>query len=266
VTECVLNLEPLPLQTAAALLVPTKPESVPALLVAMEAALGNYLSAFEGMSRNAMAAALAHAPSLRNPFANGQIPDFAILAEVSRSWPSRPGEQPLSSVLEDVLSGLWNGADAPLADALVGSADEMWALRHALSEGVKRSGKLIAFDLSFRRGDIMRFLSFMKSEMPRRFPGLTICDFGHVGDGGVHFNLVLDAADPRAGEATFEQQLRDWVIAVAVEDFAGSFSAEHAIGRKNYGMYQRYTEPHFRKLAASFKASTSPGPLGAVDL
>jgi hypothetical protein len=31
-------------------------------------------------------------------------------------------------------------------------------------------------------------------------------------------------------------------------------------------MYQRYTDAEFRKLAAQFKAATSPGPLGAVEL
>jgi FAD/FMN-containing dehydrogenase len=239
---------------------------VPELLVAMEQALGSYLSAFEGMSKNAMAAALTHAPSLRNPFAGGVIPDFAILAEVSRTWLPRNGEQPLSAVLEDVLADLLDRPDPLLSDALVGRAEEMWALRHALSEGVRQSGKLIAFDLSFRRGDIMRFSTHMKAEMPKRFPGLTICDFGHVGDGGVHFNLVVARSDPRAGDASFEQALRDWVFQVAVEDFGGSFSAEHAIGRRNQGMYLRYTDAELRRLAAAFKASTSPGPLGAVAL
>jgi FAD/FMN-containing dehydrogenase len=56
------------------------------------------------------------------------------------------------------------------------------------------------------------------------------------------------------------------VFQVAVEEFAGSFSAEHAIGRRNHGMYQRYTEAELRRLAAAFKAAASPGPLGAVEL
>src|SRR5690606_6194087 len=79
VTECVLNVEPLPRQSATALLVPSAPEKVPALLVALEDALGSYLSALEGMSSNALRAALDHVPSLRNPFMGGVVPDFAIL-------------------------------------------------------------------------------------------------------------------------------------------------------------------------------------------
>jgi FAD/FMN-containing dehydrogenase len=265
VTECVLNLEPLPRQSATALLVPSSSEAVPALLMAMEDALGSYLSAFEGMSGNAVRAALDHVLSLRNPFGDGRVPDFVILAEVSRTNAPRPGEQPLDAVLEEVLTAMWERDDALLADAFIGPPHETWALRHALSEGVKHRGRLIAFDLAFRRGDIMRFLDRMKAEMPDRFPGVEICDFGHVGDGGVHFNLVVAKDDPRLAEAAFEAALREWVLSVCVEDFQGSFSAEHAIGRKNQAFYDRYTPGQIRRLSAALKAAASPGELGAVQ-
>ncbi|WLR92328.1 FAD-binding oxidoreductase [Shinella zoogloeoides] len=264
VTECVLNLEPAPKQSAAALLVPSSPEQVATLLVAMEDALGSYLSAFEGMSGNAVRAALDHVPSLRNPFQGGVVPDFVILAEISRSSLPREGEQPLDAVLEEVLAAVWEREDAPLADAFVGPPHEIWALRHALSEGVKHSGRLIAFDLSFRRGDIMPFLAHMKAAMPDHFEDVTICDFGHIGDGGVHFNLVVAKDDPRLADPDFETDLRAWVFTVAVEQFDGSFSAEHAIGRKNQAFYDKYTPDELRKLASGLKTITSPGPLGAM--
>lgn len=69
VTECVLNLEPVPRQTATALLVPASRSQVADLLMAMEAAHGSYLSAFEGMSGNAVRAALDHVPRCAIPSA-----------------------------------------------------------------------------------------------------------------------------------------------------------------------------------------------------
>ena len=264
ITECVLNLEALPKQVATAYLVPASGAHVMPLLRAMEQKLGAYLSAFEGMSRNAVKAALDHVPSLRNPFQGGVIPDYVVLCEISRTWEPREGEQGLDAVLETVLAEIWESEAAPLADAFVGPAHEMWALRHALSEGVKHSGKLIAFDLSFRRGDIMAFCDRIKAEMPSEFPEVTICDFGHIGDGGVHFNLVVPKDSPAATDATFEKRLRDWVFEIAVKDFSGSFSAEHAIGRKNQGYYDLYTGDTVKQLAAGLKAITSPGLLGTV--
>lgn len=264
VTECVLNLERLPAQAATAYLVPAGAAQVMPLLGAMEERLGAYLSAFEGMSGNAVAAALAHVPALRNPFPGGNIPGYVILAEVTRSWQPRDGEQPLDAVLETVLAEIFEREDGPLADAFVGPPAQMWSLRHALSEGVKHSGRLIAFDLSFRRGDIMAFCDRMKAEMPQAFPGVTICDFGHIGDGGVHFNLVVAKDDPVAAAPGFERRLRDWVLSVAVGQFRGSFSAEHAIGRRNQDHYDRYTPEPIRTLAAGLKSITSPGALGTA--
>ncbi|MDK1491026.1 FAD-binding oxidoreductase [Sinorhizobium sp. 7-81] len=264
VTECVLNLERVPKQTATAFLVPASGAHVVPLLNAMEERLGAYLSAFEGMSKNAIAAALAHVPSLRNPFQGGNVPDYLILAEISRTWEPREGEQSLDAVLESVLAEIWEAEEAPLADGFVGPPHEIWALRHALSEGVKHLGKLIAFDLSFRRGDIMAFCDHMKAEMPEKFPGVIVCDFGHIGDGGVHFNLVVARDSPLLTDAAFEQRLRDWVFAVAVEQYGGSFSAEHAIGRRNQSYYDFYTPEKLKELAGGLKTLTSPGKLGSV--
>ena len=264
ITECVVNLEPMPKQVATAYLVPTSGAHVMPLLRAMEDRLGAYLSAFEGISKNSVTAALDHVPSLKNPFQGGNVPDYVILAEISRTWEPREGEQSLDAVLEAVLAEIWETEEAPLADAFVGPAHEMWSLRHALSEGVKHSGKLIAFDLSFRRGDIMAFCDRMKADMPQAFPEVTICDFGHIGDGGVHFNLVVPKDSASASDADFERRLRDWVFAIAVTDFNGSFSAEHAIGRKNQAYYDLYTQQKIKDMAQGLKAITSPGDLGAV--
>ncbi|MVA98346.1 FAD-binding protein [Nitratireductor sp. CAU 1489] len=266
ITQCVLNLEMSPCQSATALLVPSSEDAIPNLLVAMEQACGAHLSAFEGMSGNAIRAALAHVPSLRNPFEGGAVPDFAIMAEITRCNPQRSGEQALDSMLEDVLTRLWESDDAPLANALVGPPEEMWALRHALSEGVKSAGRLFAFDLSFRRGDVMLFLAHMKAELARSFPAITVCDFGHLGDGGVHFNLVARPDDPALADPGYERSLRNLVMAVAVEKFHGSFSAEHGIGRMNQVYYDRYTPDPIRRLATNLKRMTSPGALGAMTL
>ncbi len=264
VTECILNLERLPQQSAAAYLVPSSADAVMPLLRMMEERLGDMLSAFEGMSAPAIRAALAHVPALRNPFQGGHVPDYVILAELSRTSAPREGEESLETVMEAVLGAIFEDEAALLADAFVGPPQEMWALRHALSEGVKHSGRLIAFDVAFARGDIMRFCTRMKEEMPSRFPQVTICDFGHIGDGGVHLNLVVPPESDGLADGSLEKALRDWVYAVTVEEFGGSFSAEHAIGRKNQQYYDLYTPARLKTLAAGLKPILSPGALGTV--
>ena len=264
ITECVLNLERVTQQTATALLVPADAAKVMPLLNAMETRLGSYLTAFEGMSGNAIAATMAHMPSLRNPFQGGGIPKYVILAEIGRSWHPRPGEQPITDTLETVLAELWEDERHLLEDAVMGPPHEIWAIRHALPEGVRHLGKLVAFDLSFRRGNLMPFCERMAIEIPEKFPDVSICDFGHIGDGGVHFNLVALKTSANAEDSTFEKRIRDWLVDIVVDDFGGSFAAEHAIGRKNQAYYDAYTSQKLKDMAVALKPITSPGGLGVA--
>lgn len=102
----------------------------------------------------------------------------------------------------------------------------------------------------------------MKEQLPLRYPGVVICDFGHIGDGGVHFVLAFPTSSTFApGD---EPALREWVYEIAVRDFGGSFSAEHGIGRKNQATYDRYTAGELVRLADGLKSMTSPGRLGVA--
>ena len=266
VTECVFNLERLPRQAATAYLVPRSGEAALCLLNELEERAGTYLSAFEGMSGLAIRHALTHVPSLRNPFPAGEIPGYVILVELSRSWARRGSEQALDAVLEEMLAEIWDLPDAPLLDALIGAPAEMWALRHALSEGAKSAGYVVGLDLSFRRGEVMRFRERASGWLKAEFPQVGICDFGHLGDGGVHFNLVVPHNPDGSVDAKLVARLRSLLTEIAVEEHGGSFSAEHGLGRRNQHFYDRYTPEKLKQMATQLKQATSPGPIGGVRL
>ena len=177
--------------------------------------------------------------------------------------PAATGEATLAGRLERNLADIWERTGAPLSDALFGPPEELWPLRHALSEGVKHAGRLFAFDLAFRRPDVFAFRASMAERLARDWPELEICDFGHVADGGIHFNLVGRDAG-RCAAAGYERALRDAVIAPAVEDFGASFSGEHAIGRANQRHYDRYTPDALKTLADRFTQALRLAPTGAV--
>lgn len=255
VTEISLRLSPLPQQSATALLVPKSAAHISDILNTIEHECGEYLSAFEGMSGESITRAIEHTPSLNSPFGQECVPDYAIMIELSRSWASRDAEQPLNDVLETVLSGLW---EAHLDDALIGPPEKLWSLRHALSEGVQKSGTLFAFDLSFRRGQVMSFCDTMRESLKTAYPSLTLCDFGHIGDGAVHFNLVHNGSE-RVNEA----ELRQWVIGRATEA-GGSYSAEHGVGPKNQIFYDLYTADEIKKTVRAIKTAISPANTSAI--
>ena len=239
ITEAIVNVEPIVKEQATAILVPSSDEKMLDILQHLETRVGPVLSAFEFMSEPAMRYAFAHTPSLSNPFANGIIPTNAVLVELSRTTINAPWDTPLDDVLQAVLMEAWELESMPLTDALFGRPEEIWALRHALSEGVKYAGPLIAFDLGFTRDQVIAFRASMARALPTEFPQIEICDFGHLGDGGLHFNLIKTDG-PLSPE--FERRIRDWVITAAVEKFGASYSAEHGIGPKNTQYFKRYSD------------------------
>jgi FAD/FMN-containing dehydrogenase len=259
VAEATIDLSIRPRQTAAALIVPTSAERVIDLLEQVEADVGDLLTAFEGMSREAMSAAFAHVPHLRNPFADGVVPDYAVIVELTCAMP--PDVVDLGQVLEQCLAGIIGEPDTPIADALFGDAEAMWRLRHSLSEGVRALGSVMGFDLSFRRGDVFRFTREAKRRIEAAFPTVRTCDFGHVADGGVHFNIAVPVEE---NTRQTREQLSELVLGLAIGDFRGSFSAEHGLGRSNQHFYDRYVPEPVRAYSGRVVDIFADMPIGAA--
>jgi len=76
--------------------------------------------------------------------------------------------------------------------------------------------------------------------------------------------VVLSVERLIATDPAQEAQLRGWVIEVTCREFGGSFSAEHALGRKNQHWYDLYTPEPQRRLANALPGQTAPAGLGVV--
>jgi FAD/FMN-containing dehydrogenase len=261
ITAATLEVQPRPRQTAVALLVPRDEDAVFELLAAFEAQAGETLSAFEGMSEAAMRHALAHVPALRDPFPDG-LPPYAVLVELSSSAAHRAGEPTLDAILESVVTELAERQSAPLTDVRFGAAERFWALRHSLSAGLRAAGPVVGFDLSLRRSEVMTFRRVAIAQLAATFPEYEVCDFGHVADGGVHFNLVQRSTctqDPARIQA-----LHDQLLDMAVRDFGASFSGEHGIGRANQHAYDHYTPAAIQRYSAAIARVFASMPAASV--
>lgn len=259
VTRAIVELAPVLRRTATALVAPIDTTAIPALLQTLEGSVGSLLTAFEGLSREALAAALKHNPSLANPFAPDALPPYVVLVELGATEADRDVEEMLVALLAELSDG-----PAPLvSDARVGAPERIWDLRHAISDSLRREGRVIAFDVSVVRSRLPAFRAAVVAELARAFPMLRVCDFGHWGDGGLHLNLVWPA--PQGDVENTERHVRDLVYAM-VEAHGGSFSAEHGVGPVNLDVYRRYTPAPNRRLSAGIKALLDPhSRLGSVD-
>ncbi|MDR0225380.1 MAG: FAD-binding oxidoreductase [Burkholderiaceae bacterium] len=262
-TRATLEVHVRPSQSATALVVPTSDAAVLQLLQALERELGDFLSAFEGLSGHAMQAAIDHVPNLRNPFAPEPAPDFALLIELeasgSRTYTGLDLQEALNQFLQDQF-------EQTIDNAVIGNGHELWHLRHSISEGARALGKPIAFDVSVPRSRIMAFCRAARALVAAEFPFLHVVDFGHIADGGVHFNVIWRHGADQAYDAATVQALRDRIYAMVVEEFGGSYSAEHGVGPHNLAYYRRYASPAARRLAQGLRRLVDPAQLcGSVD-
>lgn len=264
ITQVQVELHRLPRQASTALVIPASVELIPALLSEVESRLGDFLTAAEGISHNALEAALHHHPSLRNPFEDGAPPDYMLLIEAATSIEPSMGLD-IEEMLIAALAPCMEGADPLATDVRLGRGPDFWNIRHAISEGVKAEGRVIAFDIAVARSRLPELRRTLLERASDFHPDLKVFDFGHVGDGGMHFNLVL----PHGLDATDSdvRHLRTIIYDCVVNDHGGSFSAEHAIGPYNLDYYNRYTPARDRKLAGEIARIVNPAALlGSFDL
>jgi FAD/FMN-containing dehydrogenase len=67
--------------------------------------------------------------------------------------------------------------------------------------------------------------------MRQKYPGVRIINFGHLGDGNLHYNIAPPpGSDPIAFNKTHEKAIYELVFA-QVEICQGSISAEHGVGQ-----------------------------------
>jgi FAD/FMN-containing dehydrogenase len=258
VTRATLEAAVKPRQFATALVVPANDDEVARLLVDAEQRLGDFLAAFEAISGQAMRVALEHVPRLRNPFSGAEPAEFAILLELASSL--APERLDLQALLLDHLETALG--EARITDAVIGHGEELWAMRHAISEAARQAGRIIGFDISVRRGDLMRLRREALRLVRTDFPQLRVVDFGHVGDGGLHFNLVWPHDARPAWSEQGVAEVRDAVYALTVEGFGGSFSAEHGVGPYNLTVYRRYTPSATLRLAGRLQRTLDPRRIG----
>ncbi|TCN25338.1 FAD-binding oxidoreductase [Sinorhizobium americanum] len=234
VTRAVLEVHPLPQNTATALIVPSSPAGALDILLELEEQFGPQLTSFEGISKTALAAVLDGVPQLRNPFLNEQLPPYSLLVEVS-TWNKGGASLTVDEALERELERAFEAGK--IENAFTQDAANLWSIRHHISDSLKLKGKVIALDVSVPRDRFVEFRDEACAEVKRLADFVLIADFGHLGDGGVHFNMIWPDGVPYDAERV--ESLRTAVYDL-VAAHGGSFSAEHGVGPFNAHYYERY--------------------------
>ena len=225
ITAATLKLYPQPAAVTTALAaVPTLDAAV-GLLQLAQARLAAGLTGFEVMNRQSLDLVRAHMPQFAQPL---PAADWTVLMEQSDSEGDAHAQALFESVLETALErGLIT--DAAVA-ANLEQSKAMWQLREAVPSAQALEGQNIKHDVALPISNLARFVEQADAALLRAFPSIRLVNFGHLGDGNLHYNV--QAPDGEAADAFMaaHEHAVNTLVFDAVGAHGGSFSAEHGIG------------------------------------
>jgi len=207
------------------------------LLVRAKQETGGQVEAFELMGRFGLSLVLKHIPDTREPL-DGQYPWYALI-EVASGDPegaSASMERLLEAAFEEELI-----LDAAIAQNETQAA-EFWRLREDHSAAEKAEGAAWKHDISVPLSRMAEYMEEGRTAIENFLPGARLVAFGHVGDGNVHFNVIV----PEGMDSVAFNALRDEgakVIHDLVNAYEGSISAEHGLGRMKTEEALLYKDP-----------------------
>jgi len=227
ITGAVLKLFAQPTAHATAWVGAASLEHLVTLLTQLRACCGERLTAFEMMSEPALALVLAHVVDTRAPLPEAHA--FNALIALSDTDGSGLHALLETTLAQALASGVISDAALPTSQA---QSAALWKLREGISQAQVRAGKVIKHDIALPISSLADFVA--KADQAVRATAqkhdVVIVNFGHLGDGNLHYNALLPAglsADV-IKEATllFNRAVHDLVTV-----FNGSISAEHGVGQ-----------------------------------
>lgn len=252
VTRAVLKLFPRPMQQETALCALESVHKVLDLLSLARRRSGDAVTLFEMMARFPLEIVCRHAGG-RDPFAQPH-PWYALI----QLGTPRPGDD-LRGQFEAVIETAWESGlivDAVIAESLA-QAQALTQLREKIPEAQKRAGGSIKHDISVPVARFPDFVTEASAAVLALIPDASICAFGHVGDGNVHFNVTQpDGADRSAFMARWSE------VNAAVHRVAagmqGAISAEHGVGLLKRDELEAFRSPVETQMMRVIKTALDP--------
>jgi FAD/FMN-containing dehydrogenase len=225
ITGATLKLHPQPVAIATALASLDTLEAAVELLQLAQARLGAGLTGFEVMSRYALGLVRQHMPKLAQPLPPS---DWTVLLEQSDSEGEAHAQALFEALLETALERGLIG-DAAVASNLEQS-NAMWHLRESIPMAQAAEGANIKHDIALPVSQVARFVAATDAALKQAFPGVRLVNFGHLGDGNLHYNVQAPEGFDAAAFVRDQEHAVNKTVYDAVGAHAGSISAEHGIG------------------------------------
>jgi (R)-2-hydroxyglutarate---pyruvate transhydrogenase len=112
----------------------------------------------------------------------------------------------------------------------------LWTIREGVPEGLAHAGGgVYKYDLSVNLEHLYDLVEATRKQVKGVEGVVDVVGFGHIGDGNLHLNVVVDRYSPEVEkvlEPWLYQWIREnlWVVKLIEDEHKGSISAEHGLG------------------------------------
>jgi FAD/FMN-containing dehydrogenase len=226
ITAATMKLYPLPAAQLTAMAAVPSLEAAVQLLGQAHRILGAGLTGFEVMGRFALDLVAKHFPQLAVP--DYRDAAYCVLLENSDGTSQAHAREQLETLLAEGLAA-GTLADAVLATSVF-QGRALWQIRESVPLAQAREGLNVKHDISLPISRIAEFVRETDAALAAQFPGVRLVNYGHLGDGNLHYNVQAPVAVNAQEFLVSQESHVNALVYAKVEKFGGSISAEHGIG------------------------------------
>ena len=254
ITAATMKLYPQPAAQLTAWAAVASLEDAVALLVLAQKRLSAGLTGFEVMGQFALSLVDKHYPHLRVPL--WKDAPWCVLLENSDSESEDHARTQFESLLEAALEqGLVS--DAVVAENIT-QAHNLWHIRESISLAQAEEGLNIKHDISIPVSRIPEFVRQADAALAAAIPGVRFVNFGHLGDGNLHYNIQAPAEGDAKVFLREQEENVNTIVYDTVQAFDGSISAEHGVGELKRHKLVKHKSPVALGMMRAIKGALDP--------
>ena len=253
ITAATMKLVPMPAAVTTALTACGSLDEAVALLGLAQARLGPGLTGFEVMNRFSLDLVARHFPQLPRPLPAAA---WTVLIEQSDTEGEARARERFEALLEAALDQSLV-QDAVIAESLAQS-NALWHVRESIPLAQSEEGLNIKHDIALPVSAIPAFVARTDAALAAHVPGIRLVNFGHLGDGNLHYNVQAPEGQDPARFLREQEPAVNGIVYDAVQSFGGSISAEHGVGQLKREELQHRKSPVALSAMRAIKQALDP--------
>ncbi|MDO8456589.1 MAG: FAD-binding oxidoreductase [Burkholderiaceae bacterium] len=256
ITGATMKMYPLPASKLTAFAAVPSMDAAVTLLGLAHKYLSAGLTGFEVMGQFALSLVGKHYPQQRVPFLGMDGAPYCVVLENSDHESEAHAREQFERLLEAAME------DGCVLDAVVAEnitqAKQLWHIRESIPLAQADEGLNIKHDISIPVSSIPEFVRLTDAKLETAFPGARLVNYGHLGDGNLHYNVQAPVGSDQAAFLNDQEEGVNALVFEMVDQFSGSISAEHGVGNLKVDKLPHHKSPVAIELMRTIKRALDP--------